>query len=98
MKTGQKTGVELRYYKKPEWFKLSREEQEEVRDHRKQHNKRKAEAQNSTSAKIAALESKVEAQLQVIASLTTQQPAQLPPVQQGNPPLRPPSGFTQRQS
>ena len=99
IKTGPKTGVELRYYKRHEWHKLSKEEQDEVRNLRR---KRKATADdNSKSSKIAALEVQIKEQSQLIASLRTgtnkeNEGIGLPPPPKSNP-LKPPKGFTQRE-
>ena len=97
--TGPRTGVEIRYYKRNEWNSLSEEQQKEVREHRQQHLKRKAEEESKVGHpnKIAALESMIEEQNQKIAALSSiKTTPPLPPKPSGNP-LRPPTGFTQRE-
>ena len=99
VRTGPKTGVETRYYKRHEWEKLSREEQREVRDHRQNQLKRKKATGSSDggASKIAALESMVEQHKQTIASLKSckEEDVTLPPKPIGTP-LKPPAGFAQR--
>ena len=108
VKIGPKTGVEIRFYRKDEWSRLSREQQNEVRDARRQELKRKAEddagSKESNASKIAALETRLEEQMQKIAALKStndklddKKEVQLPPKPIGNP-LKPPTGFTQRGS
>ena len=72
-RTGKKTGVEIRFYKRHEWEKLTKEEQNEVREYRKEALKRKAETDGKldNAKKIAVLESMLEEQSQKIASLTS---------------------------
>ena len=105
IRTGPKTGVEVRFYRKDEWHKLSRDEQREVRDIRQQElkerdNKRKADEVDKDDApsKIAALETLIKEQSQQIAALRscTESKAALPPKPKGNP-LKPPTGFTQHE-
>ena len=105
IRTGPKTGVEVRFYRKDEWRKLSREEQREVREIRQQElrdkdNKRKADDNDDDSApsKIAALETLIKEQSQQIAALQSCSGSkpELPPKPKGNP-LKPPTGFTQRE-
>ena len=99
IRIGPKTGVEIRYYKRHEWEKLTREEQKEVREHRQKQMKRKAEdeAKGDHSSKIAALESMIEKQNQVIATLRSgNDDIPLPPKPKNNP-LKPPAGFAQRE-
>ena len=99
IKIGPKTGVEIRYFKKHEWHKLTKDEQEEVRSHRK---KRKVSGEHDgKDAKIAALEAQLQEQSQLIAALRTNKEKggggeSLPPISKGNP-LKPPKGFTQRE-
>ena len=99
IRTGPKTGVEIRYFKRHEWHKLSKEEQDEIRNLRK---KRKAGADGSDrNTKIAALEAQVKEQSQLIAALKSNDTkvdngTALPPAPRGNP-LKPPKGFTQRE-
>ena len=99
IRIGPKTRVEVRFYKKQEWEKLTREQQREVRDLRRQQMKRKADddGDRRDSAKIAALEAKVEEEERMIASLKTTDGngSVLPPRPKSNP-LKPPIGFTQR--
>ena len=101
VKTGPKTGVELRFYKRKEWMDLTQEQRDEcIEIRRESREKRKLEDAERTdySAKIAALESKVKAQELTISTLTSNSSNQtptLPPVPNKNP-LQPPNGFTQR--
>ena len=99
IRTGSKTGVEIRYYKRHEWEKLSREEQKEVREYRKQELKRKKAGDSSDggASKIAALEVMIEQQGQTIAALKSRkdEDVKLPPKPRDNP-LKPPVGFAQR--
>ena len=108
VKIGPKTGVEIRFYRKDEWSRLSREQQNEVRDARRQELKRKADdkagSKESNASKIAALETRLEEQMQKIAALKStndklddKREVPLPPKPCGNP-LKPPTGFTQRGS
>ena len=103
IRTGPKTGVEVRFYRKDEWRKLSRDEQREVREIRQQElkdNKRKADDNDDDNGptKIAALETLIKEQSQQIAALRScsDQKPELPPKPKGNP-LKPPTGFTQRE-
>ena len=98
IRTGPKTGVEVRFYRKDEWCNLSRDEQREVRKKRQQElkdNKRKAEDNDDDSApsKIAALETLIKEQSQQIAALRScsESKMELPPKPKGNP-LKPPTG------
>ena len=99
IRTGPKTGVEIRYFKRHEWHKLSKDQQEEVRRLRK---KRKADSEASgRDSKVAALEAQLEEQSQLIAALKTggsmtNDKVALPPSPKGNP-LKAPRGFTQRE-
>ena len=98
VKIGPKTGVEIRFYRRHEWTKLSKEEQDEVREHRQEELKQqgtKRKANESESAKIAALETQLQEQAMKIAALTSTKEVGLPPKPKGNP-LKPPAGFTQR--
>ena len=108
VKIGPKTGVEIRFYQKDEWSRLSHEQQNEVRDARRQELKRKAEddsgSKDTNASKIAALETQLEEQMQRISALKStnerleeKKEVQLPPKPSGNP-LKPPTGFTQRGS
>ena len=99
IKTGPKTGVEVRFYRRGEWSKLSKEEQDEVREIRQeelkqQGTKRKA-ANDEQPSKIAALESQLQEQALKIAALSSKKEVELPPKPKGNP-LKPPPGFSQR--
>ena len=99
IKTGPKTGVEIRYYKRHEWHKLSKDQQDEVRNLRK---KRKAGSDiTNRDSKVAALEAQLAEQSQIIASLKMinshgDSKDILPPIPKGKP-LKPPAGFTQRE-
>ena len=99
VRIGPKTGVEVRFYKKHEWEKLTREQQREVRDLRRQQLKRKADEDGDKrdTVKISTLEAKIEEQEKVIASLKSndENTSKLPPRARPNP-LKPPLGFTQR--
>lgn len=100
IKTGPKTGVEVRFYRRGEWSKLSKEEQDEVREIRQEELKQqgqgtKRKAASEETSKIAALESQLQEQALKIAALTSSKEVELPPKPKGNP-LKPPAGFTQR--
>ena len=97
MRTGPKTGVKVWFYRKHEWSKLSREEQDEVRELRQEELKQQGTKQKATNeSKIAALETKLEEQALKIAALTSSKEGiELPPKPKGNP-LKPPPGFTQQ--
>ena len=99
IRTGPKTGVEVRFYRRNEWSKLSRDEQDEVREIRQEELKKqgtKRKASEDDDGKIAALESKLEEQASRIAALTSAKlDVKLPPTPKGNP-LKPPPGFSQR--
>ena len=97
IRTGPKTGVEVRFYRRHEWSKLSKEEQDEVRDIRQEELRQQGTKRKATDdGKIAALESKLEEQAVRIAALTSSRSdVKLPPTPKGNP-LKPPPGFTQR--
>ena len=68
IRTGPKTGVEVQFYRKDEWHKLSQEEQKKLRicqqELRQKDNKRKAEDDDKDGAtsKIAALKTMVKEQ------------------------------------
>lgn len=99
VKIGPKTGVEVRFYRRGEWSKLTREEQDEVREIRQeelktQGTKRKATTESDAN-KIAALETQLQEQAVKIAALTSTKEVELPPKPKGNP-LKPPPGFSQR--
>ena len=97
VRTGPKTGVEVRFYRRQEWSKLTKEEQDEVREIRWEELKQQGTKRKATDdGKIAALESKIEEQAVKIAALTSSKvEVKLPPTPKGNP-LKPPLGFTQR--
>ena len=98
IRTGPKTGVEIRFYKRGEWLKLKPEEREEVMASRKDKDKdkkRKANATDDHAKKIMALEAKLEEQTQTIAKLQTEK-VPLPPLPKNKNPLQPPPSLTQR--
>ena len=102
IKTGPKTGVELRYYKRKEWMEdLSQEQRDECQEiRRSETSKRRGsnDIDDERAKKIAALESKLAEQERKISALTIDKKntdTTLPPTPQRNP-LQPPSGFTQR--
>ena len=103
VKIGPKTGVEIRFYKRPEWDRLKDEERAEVIEHRRNNKngakKRKSHGSSDQQKKISVLESKLEEQTSIIASLLKQherggKEIKLPPAPKY--PLQPPPGFTQR--
>ena len=77
VKIGPKTGVELKYHKRHEWNKLLEEEQNEVR--KLSPNKRRKGNDSNHASKIAALKSKLDEQIQVIASLKAKPLPDIPP-------------------
>jgi hypothetical protein len=92
----QKNGPKVRYYSKHEWWKLSQEERDEISAKRKLLNKKKKSNQGDHDSKIAALELALEEQKQIIASMSSkEEKAPLPP-KASKDPLKPPSGFAQR--
>lgn len=95
IRTGPKTGVEIRFYKRDEWLKLKPEERQEVMDSRKGGKKKRkgSSDDDSYAKKIKALESLLEERDQTISKLSA---AILPPPPKSKNPLQPPSGFTQR--
>ena len=95
--TGPKTGVEIRFYKRGEWLKLTPEERAEVMDSRKNKDKKRKNASTDDDhhKKIMALEAKLEEQVQVISKLQTDR-VPLPPPPRSTNPLQPPSSLTQR--
>ena len=97
IRTGPITGVEVRFYLRHEWSKLSEEEKDEVREIRQDELKQQGKKRKTTDdGKIAALESKLEEQANKIAALmSTKTDVKLPPTQKGNL-LKPPPGFSQR--
>ena len=98
VKTGPRTGVEVWFYRRGEWSKLSKEEQDEVRESHQEELKQqgtKRKASTDETSKIAALESQLQEQALKIAALTSSKEVKLPPKPKGNP-LKPPPGFTQR--
>ena len=88
VKLGPKMGVEIRFYKRPEWERLKDEEKAKVIEHC--HNnkngtkKRKSHGVSDQQKKISALESKLEQQVNIIASLRKRgregEETKLPPV------------------
>ena len=101
VKTGPKTGVELRFYKRKEWMELTQEQRDECMEIRKaSREKRKHEDNDNRASKIAALEATIKEQQLQISALSSNnsnnnKSTQLPPTPATNP-LQPPSGFTQR--
>lgn len=98
VRTGPKTGVELRFYKKNKWQELSQEARDECMDIRKNEKKRRFNddgKEDNNKKKIAALEAKIKDQEIKISSLSTTSENNLPPPPSGNP-LQPPTRFTQR--
>ena len=104
VKVGPKTGVELRFYKKKEWFELTEEQRNEcIEIRRQQREKRKTPASENEAppSKIAALEARIKEQelqiskLQSSSSSSSAATVTLPPPP-GTNVLKPPPGFTQR--
>ena len=102
IKTGPKTGVELRFYKKHEWLKLSQEQRDECVQIRKEEKRKRSgeKLESEYSKKIAVLETRIKDQELQIASIITnddndENKDTLPPKPSKNP-LKPPKGFTQR--
>ena len=99
IKVGPKTGVEIRFYKRPEWERLKEEERNEVielrRNNKNGGRKRKSHGGNEQAKKISALESQIEEQANIIASLRKHEGSdkKLPP--NSRHPLQPPPGYTQ---
>lgn len=99
IKTGPKTGVEIRFYKRGEWMKLNQDERNEVMEIRKSQTGDKKRKRNDRSddyaSKIMALETQLNEQSKVIAALTSNDSqVELPP--EPRHPLQPPPGFTQQ--
>ena len=97
VKTGPKTGDEVRFYRRGEWSKLSKEEQDEVRGLHQEEIKQQGTKRNAStdeSSKIAALKSQLQEQALKIAALTSTKEVELPPKPKGNP-LKTPPGFSQ---
>ena len=98
VRIGPKTGVEVRFYRRGEWSKLSKGEQDEVRELRQEELRQqgtKRKASETDANKIAALETQLKEQAVKIAALTSTKEVELPPKPKGNP-LKPPPGFSQR--
>ena len=97
----QKTSsVEVCFYCRHEWSKLSKDDEDEVREIRQEELKQQGTKRKATDdGKIAALESKLEEQAIKIAALTStkgnKNDIKLPPTPKRNP-LKPPLGFSQR--
>ena len=103
IKTGPKTGVEIRYYTKGEWYKLSTDEQNECREIRQAslQQKRKNDDDDTPSAKIAALETKISEMKEQIVSALSSRNSNPTPSNASNAPLPPsclrPPVFSQRE-
>ena len=105
IKTEPKTGVELRFYKKHEWMKLTQEQRDECVQIRKDEKKKRGgdSLESEYTKKIATLEAKIQDQQLKISSMTSsanndndgEKTPPLPPPSSKNP-LKPPTGFTQR--
>ena len=97
IRTGPKTGVEVWFYWRHEWSKLSKEEQDEVREISQEELKQQGTKQKTTDdGKIAALKSKLEEQANKIAVLSSaKSDIKLPPTPKGNP-LKPSPGPERR--
>ena len=89
-----KTGVEDRYYKREELNRLTDAQKTELQEMR-QKNGRGSGKRAKQTAKIAALEAKLEEQAQQISALASKGSAQPEKTESKNP-LQPPVGFTQR--
>lgn len=95
VQVGPETGVEVRFYTKSEWTKLSQEERDEcikIRKSDTRKRKQNTEGEDESDRKIAALMERLEAQERQISALKSG----LPPEPKSKAPLKPPSGFTQR--
>ena len=95
--TGPITGVELCFYKKHKWFKLTQKEIDEVIDIRKREKGKMNRDDNEDRKKITKLEAMIKEQEQKISTMniTLINTPTLPPNPPTNP-LQPPTGFTQR--
>ena len=87
--------TKVRYYSKSEWWKLSQEERNEITAKRKLMRNKGGKSEQDT--KIAALMQALEEQKQVIASMSSKKDEVPLPPKSNKDPLKPPSGFTQRE-
>ena len=95
---GKQGGGKVRYYSKREWWKLSQEERDEISAKRRLlRNKNGKSDKNEKDTKIAALMEALEEQKQVIASMMSKKEETPLPPKTTKDPLKPPSGFTQRE-
>ena len=82
IKTSHRTGFEIRYYTKGEWYKLSIDEQNECREilQASLQQKRKTDDDNNTSsAKNAALETKISEMKEQIVAASSSRNANITP-------------------
>ncbi len=95
---GKQGSSKVRYYSKREWWKLSQEERDEISAKRRllRHKDGKSD-KNEKDTKIAALMEALEEQKQVIASMVSKKEEAALPPKPTKDPLKPPSGFTQRE-
>jgi len=104
IKTGPKTGVEVRYYTKGEWYKLSTDEQNECREIRQaslQHKRKNGDGNDATASTIEAVETEIsEMKDQIVATLSSRNANSTQP-NVGSAPLPPsclrPPVFSQRE-
>jgi hypothetical protein len=96
--TGEKgkTGVEDRYYKRDEFHRLTDAQKAELQEMRQKNGRGGGKRARHQTAKIAALEAKLEAQAQQISALSAKPSDKSEPEKSKNP-LQPPVGFTQRE-
>ena len=111
IRTGPKTGVEIRFFTKPEWAELSQDERNECIEIRTADNNKRRHGSADESdkpkkiSKIEQLEAKINEQTQQISALLKHSEAntsakstpQLPPQPSSKNPLKPPNGFNQRE-
>ena len=92
------TGVENRFYKPEEFGRLSADQKQEL--FKMRGTSRSNKMPKTSSSKISALETKLEEQAQIIASLQSAAapaaPLPPPPAPGAQQPLQPPTGFAQR--
>ena len=93
------TGVENRFYKPEEFGRLSADQKQEL--FKMRGTSRSNKVPKTSLAKISALETKLEEQSQIIASMqsataSTTAPLPPPPAPGAHQPLQPPTGFAQR--
>ena len=94
-KNENKSDPKVRYYSKQEWLKLSSADRSEITSKRRLVSKLKKSRNAEQESKIAALETALAEQKQVIVSFTTNDSAPtLPPKSILKNPLQPPTGFT----